>query len=57
MDNRASQLGASVESCAKVLGDFLWDSGPMNATISGQKLILLLEFAWNTYRESKKLVA
>ena len=39
-----------------VLSHFLWDPGPMNATIS-RKLILLLKFARNSYLGSKKLVS
>ena len=50
LGNRASQLFACTESCEKVVGHFLWDPGPMNATNckEDKKWILLLKFACNT---------
>ena len=36
--NQASQICACVESSGKVQGHFLWDPGPINATISIQKI-------------------
>ena len=38
LNNRASQLCACLGSCGKILSHYLWEPGPVNATISGQKI-------------------
>ena len=48
LGSRASYAHA-LSPVKRVLGDFLWDIGPMNLTVSKQKkLILFLKFACNT---------
>ena len=54
--NQASQICACVESCGKVQGHFLWDPGPINATISSQKnWFCYLNLPVTLYLGSKKV--
>ena len=38
LDNKVSQLCTCLGSCGKILSHYLWDTGPMNATISRQQV-------------------
>ena len=54
--NQASQICACVESSGKVQGHFLWDPGPINATISSQKnWFCYLNLPVTLYLGSKKV--
>ena len=44
-DNRASQLCACLGSCGK----YIWDPGPMNATISREKVMRMSWVLWKVH--------